>query len=186
MNFEHTYNYYELLDIDIDAKEGEIKKAYRKKLKEWHPDKNASRLEAAEEMTKVLNHAFHILSNPEKRHLYNRMLKYTRKSANYKNFAEDQFYDKFSAQQAPFLKRIFSHANELYTLFKDSIKGNYKLHPANIGFIGGGLLYFIIPFDFIPDILPIIGLIDDKAISSIIINLRKEELKNYRIWKKGK
>ena len=50
--------------------------------------------------------------------------------------------------------------------------------------IGGGLLYFIIPTDFIPDMIPIFGLLDDIAVLTMISNSVQSELNEYRNWKK--
>ena len=50
-------NYYELLGIDPKASQEEIKQAYLRKVKEWHPDKNLDRTLEAEKKTKILNEA---------------------------------------------------------------------------------------------------------------------------------
>jgi len=57
---------YEILEIPVTATQEEIKKAYRKKAVQHHPDKGGD-----QEMFKKLNAAYEILSNPEKRELYN-------------------------------------------------------------------------------------------------------------------
>jgi len=78
------------------------------------------------------------------------------------------------------LKGILKDVKDLYTLFVDSIKGRYKLHPTVLGIIGGGLLYFIIPLDLIADYLPVVGLVDDFAVLSAIISSFQDELAQYR------
>jgi uncharacterized membrane protein YkvA (DUF1232 family) len=50
--------------------------------------------------------------------------------------------------------------------------------------IGGGLLYFILPADLIPDFLPLIGYLDDLAVLTTIMNSLKGEINQYRDWKK--
>jgi molecular chaperone DnaJ len=70
-------SYYELFEVHSKASQEEIKKAYRKKLKQWHPDKNIDRIKESEEITKVLNHAYSILSDADKRKKYDRMLRFT-------------------------------------------------------------------------------------------------------------
>ena len=47
-----------ILGVSADSSLQEIKSAYRKKLMEWHPDKNQHRLREAEEMTKKIIAAF--------------------------------------------------------------------------------------------------------------------------------
>jgi uncharacterized membrane protein YkvA (DUF1232 family) len=72
---------------------------------------------------------------------------------------------------------------ELYHLFADAIQGEYRLHPTSLVVIAGGLLYFVVPVDLIPDVLPIIGLVDDLAVLSTVINSMQTELDAYRRWK---
>ncbi|KAF0691799.1 Aste57867_17070 [Aphanomyces stellatus] len=71
-----TKNYYKILDIPRDAASQAIKKAYRKKALEWHPDKHADRGEAASEeankMFQEVAEAYEILSNDDMRARYDR------------------------------------------------------------------------------------------------------------------
>lgn len=62
--------YYEILGVDKDANDAEIKKAYRKLALKWHPDKNTDNREEAERMFKVISEAYEVLSDPEKRKVY--------------------------------------------------------------------------------------------------------------------
>lgn len=160
-------NYYDLLGIDPKADGADIKRAYYEKLKVWHPDKNLENREVAEEKTKMLNQAYSILSDPAKRKQYDRILHYTRGKDFSRILNEKEFWHKLE-KASPALKHILEDLKDLYGLFIDAIKGRYKLHPALVSIIGGGLLYFIIPLDFIPDYLPIVGLLDDFAVLSAI------------------
>lgn len=181
---EKSANYYELLGINPKASFEEIKQAYRNKLKEWHPDKNADKIEAAEEITKILNHAYYILSDPEQRKQYDRMLRFTQGKDFGEILTEKEFWEKVE-RASPIFRRILVNLKDLFFIFIDSIKGKYDLHPVTMGIIGGGLLYFIIPIDLIPDYIPVIGLLDDFAVLSTIINSLQGELAQYRRWKKS-
>ena len=68
MPARHT-ELYELLEIAPDADEDAIKKAYRRLAVKYHPDKNPGNKEAEEKFKKI-SHAYEILSNKEKRQLY--------------------------------------------------------------------------------------------------------------------
>lgn len=62
-------DYYEVLGVDRGASEDELKKAYRKLAKKYHPDLNPGDAEA-ERNFKEVNEAYEILSNSEKRSRY--------------------------------------------------------------------------------------------------------------------
>lgn len=179
---EKFINYYELFGIDSKAGPDEIKRAYYEKLKVWHPDRNAERIEAAEETTKILNQAYSVLSNPGRRKQYDGMLHYTRAKDFSKILNEKEFWGKIE-KASPALMQILEDLKDLYRLFIDSVKGRYKLHPALISIIGGGLLYFVVPLDLVPDFIPIVGLLDDFAVLSAIINSMQAELLEYRKFK---
>ncbi|KAL9548726.1 hypothetical protein MBANPS3_005543 [Mucor bainieri] len=62
-------DYYKILDISRDADARTIKKAYRKKAHEWHPDKYSGELDKDQVASKMadINQAYEVLSDPEKR-----------------------------------------------------------------------------------------------------------------------
>lgn len=64
-------DYYEVLGISRNADEAQIKKAYRRLAKKYHPDTNAGDAQA-EQKFKEVTEAYTILSDPEKRKMYDR------------------------------------------------------------------------------------------------------------------
>ena len=63
-------DYYTILGITKTASEKEIKKAYRKMALKWHPDKNPNNKEDAEKKFKEITEAYSVLSDKEKKALY--------------------------------------------------------------------------------------------------------------------
>jgi molecular chaperone DnaJ len=72
---QDTKNYYELLGVSQEASEDDIRKAYRKLAKKYHPDKTGGDTDA-EDKLKEINSAYDTLKNSEKRQEYDQQLKY--------------------------------------------------------------------------------------------------------------
>lgn len=62
-------DYYKILGVDRNASEEEIKRAFRRLARKWHPDVNPGNKDA-ENKFKEINEAFEVLSDPEKRAAY--------------------------------------------------------------------------------------------------------------------
>ena len=63
-------DYYEILGVDKNADDAELKKAFRKMAKKYHPDANPDNKAEAEAKFKEVNEAYEVLSNPQKRKMY--------------------------------------------------------------------------------------------------------------------
>jgi DnaJ-class molecular chaperone len=74
-------DYYEILGVARDAKEADIKKAYRKLARKYHPDLNPNNKQA-EDKFKETQEAYEVLSDPDKRRKYDQL------GANWKNGSE--------------------------------------------------------------------------------------------------
>eukprot|EP00050_Salpingoeca_kvevrii_P017845 m.68739 g.68739 ORF g.68739 m.68739 type:complete len:306 (+) comp7762_c0_seq3:130-1047(+) len=63
-------DYYKDLGVSKDADDNAIKKAYRKMAMKWHPDKNPDNKEQAEAKFKDISEAYEVLSDKQKRTIY--------------------------------------------------------------------------------------------------------------------
>eukprot|EP01064_Diplonema_japonicum_P039184 TRINITY_DN976_c0_g1_i1.p1 TRINITY_DN976_c0_g1~~TRINITY_DN976_c0_g1_i1.p1 ORF type:complete len:334 (+),score=57.58 TRINITY_DN976_c0_g1_i1:78-1079(+) len=64
---------YDILGVAPDADENAIKRAYKKAALKWHPDRNTENKEKAEEKFKEVAEAYDVLSNKEKRRVYDQV-----------------------------------------------------------------------------------------------------------------
>ena len=65
-------DYYELLGLERDADDDDIKKAYRKLARKYHPDKNPDKQEWATDMFKLVQEAYETLIDANKRDHYDK------------------------------------------------------------------------------------------------------------------
>ncbi len=100
-------DYYQLLGISRGASEAEIKKAYRKQALKYHPDRNQGDTRA-EEMFKQVSEAYEVLSDPQKRRMYDQ-------------FGAEGVKQQFGA--GGFQWSDFTHADEFSDLFESFFGG---------------------------------------------------------------
>lgn len=116
-------NYYELLGVSVDASEEEIKSAYKREIKKWHPDINKD--EEAVSITMRLNEAKETLLNLEKRLEYD----------NFINHKEDVTYQKYTNTKAEYQETDFQQ--EEYEQYEEKLVTKWEylkeyLHSSNI------------------------------------------------------
>ncbi len=87
-------------------------------------------------------------------------------------------------------------ADQLKTGFLDNVKtlsrmvkawhsGDYRMTPwTTLLKIVAVLIYFVSPFDFLPDLLPVVGLTDDIALVMWAVHSFSQEVEKFRTWEK--
>ncbi|NXT51901.1 DNJB8 protein, partial [Pluvianellus socialis] len=71
-------DYYKVLGLKKSASQDDVRKSYYKLALKWHPDKNPSNKEEAEKQFKAVAKAYEVLSDPQKRLIYDRSVKESR------------------------------------------------------------------------------------------------------------
>lgn len=102
-------DYYEVLGVPKNAAEKDIKSAYRKLARKWHPDANPKDTKAAEEKFKEIQEAYEVLGDPEKRKKYDvlgsdwgRAAQQAEQQRRYRNAQQGPFgFEQFSTSGEP-------------------------------------------------------------------------------------
>ncbi|BBA33187.1 uncharacterized protein sS8_1225 [Methylocaldum marinum] len=72
-------------------------------------------------------------------------------------------------------------------LIRDYRSGTYRdIAPWAIAAVAFGLLYLVNPVELIPDLIPVVGYLDDVAVMALILKLVKAELEKYAAWRKAR
>lgn len=84
--------------------------------------------------------------------------------------------------------KVFAKQKDKLKLLIDLIsqyrKGNYTTIPwKSVAAITFSLLYIINPLDLIPDVLPVIGYVDDLSVFVGLYNLIDKDIEDYKHWK---
>ncbi len=96
----------------------------------------------------------------------------------------EEIQRKFSARGP--LARFIEDGKLLIAIVKDYWAGAYRQVPY--GVIASSvftLIYVLNPFDMVPDVLPLIGQLDDVAVMGACLILIEQDLHKYKDWKVG-
>ncbi len=88
-------DYYQVLGLSTGASSGEIKSAYRKLALKHHPDKNPKNPKESEEKFKEISEAYSVLSDPEKRSVYDQYGHNPRQSFGFGNVDPESIFSMF-------------------------------------------------------------------------------------------
>ena len=125
-------NYYELLEVNPKASDEIIKKIYKIKIKQNHPDLfQGDEKKKAEEITKEITEAYNILSDPEKRKNYDVELKQTSQINDIEKY--QNIINSLKAENEYLKEVILSKDNTINTYLNNTQKiNNYQDYYQNI------------------------------------------------------
>jgi molecular chaperone DnaJ len=112
-------DYYETLGVDRNASSTDIKSAYRRLAKQFHPDVNQDNREEASEKFKEVSEAYEILADPNKRATYDR-------------FGHDGLSSSFGQGGFDF-NRDFTHFGDIEDIFQGLFGGGTSLFDLFFG-----------------------------------------------------
>ncbi len=82
------------------------------------------------------------------------------------------------------MAKVWEDLQLLFSVVRDWISGEYKEIPlGSVIVILGALIYLINPLDIIPDLIPVIGHIDDIFIIGLVLSQVHADLQDYKEWK---
>jgi uncharacterized membrane protein YkvA (DUF1232 family) len=83
----------------------------------------------------------------------------------------------------PRLKQLFEQAKLMLSLVKDYAAGRYRETPYwAIAAVALALLYVLNPADLFPDVIPVLGYLDDAAVIAFCLKLVEQDLEKYKQW----
>uniref|UniRef100_A0A832GM13 J domain-containing protein n=1 Tax=Caldimicrobium thiodismutans TaxID=1653476 RepID=A0A832GM13_9BACT len=130
-------DYYSILGVPRNATQEEIKRAYRKLAMQYHPDRNKGNKEA-EEKFKEINEAYAVLSDPEKRKLYDQFgsaefeRRYTQEDI-FKDFDFENIFSDLGIDLSSFFRKG-KRGRKIYTfdlgdLFENLFRTTFQEEP---------------------------------------------------------
>lgn len=72
----------------------------------------------------------------------------------------------------------------LIAMCKDSMAGRYAISKWNLSVVVATIIYVVSPLDAIPDMIPVLGWLDDISIVGYAISKLAEEMKRYQQFRK--
>lgn len=97
---------------------------------------------------------------------------------------EEKIRDKASKEDVSRFRKLVNQLKLAVQLVKDYKSKAYTDIPwRSLGLIATAILYFLNPFDLIPDLLPVMGFADDAVLFAAIFKSLKSDLEKYAQWK---
>ena len=125
-----------------------------------------------------------MLNKPDEEFVKDGAQKVTEKDVEKVINKSEEIQKKFSAKGP--LARFIEDGKLLIAIVKDYRNKSYRQVPYGaIASIVFTLIYVLNPFDLVPDVLPVIGQVDDVAVLGACLILVEQDLHKYKDWKQG-
>ncbi|KAL2775560.1 dnaJ-like protein subfamily B member 7 [Daubentonia madagascariensis] len=136
-------DYYEVLGVQRYASPEDIKKAYHKVALKWHPDKNPENKEEAERKFKEVAEAYEVLSNDEKRDIYDKYGKEGLNGGGESHFEDECEYGFTFHKPDDVFKEIFGQRDPFsFHFFEDSLEDLLNSPKSSYGSRRGAGSFF--------------------------------------------
>lgn len=91
-------------------------------------------------------------------------------------------YDRLAENRQP-LQAIAEDLQDMMRLLFAWAKQSYRgVSWGALALMVGGLVYFLLPTDVLPDVVPGVGFVDDVAVVSMVVDAVRGEIDRFRAW----
>ena len=119
-------DYYKILEINKNSSQDDIRKAYKKLVCKYHPDKNPENQEESEIKFKEITEAYSVLSNPSKRSDYDGFGRTDFQNFDYNNVDPFNFFNEYFKNNDEFQEDIKNINNNYKTPHQNDSKRRFE------------------------------------------------------------
>jgi uncharacterized membrane protein YkvA (DUF1232 family) len=87
-----------------------------------------------------------------------------------------------SAQYYEFLLAPWESLQIFFRLLRAQVAGNFCAPAGSLSMVVAAVIYFVSPFDLIPDSIPVLGLVDDASVLTFVARSNLTLISNFRKW----
>lgn len=161
-------NYYKILGVSRTASSESIKRAYRSKAKDFHPDVYNDK--SSKEQFQLINEAYQVLKDDKKRRLYDYRLKqgFNRPRV-YNQPRKNPYYYSSYAQRAYYAYRKADSASKNYKYYEKIFDNILFTFMALAGIYAVGFGFYRLFYDQVDGVNPLTGIIVGVIFTFVII-----------------
>jgi uncharacterized membrane protein YkvA (DUF1232 family) len=87
-----------------------------------------------------------------------------------------------SAQYYEFLLAPWESLQIFFRLLRAHVAGSFCAPAGSLSMVAAAVIYFVSPFDLIPDSIPVLGLVDDASVLAFVARSNLTLISNFRKW----